>query len=462
MLQEKQLNRNIKSRQVKVLCFYLVLLIIFLSSDLKIGVFLFILTVGCTINFVSNYIKSGRIFLFSGLNLFLAWYLLTHVIGYYAYDLRKELNLNNYLFTNDRIVESLFIASIGLFSFLILYYTSNKYIHLKYPNFYWIRFKSVFKHKNTKWILLIVLIYCFSLYFWNSMGGIPLFIDNYHQSERASMGKGLGYIEALITSLTSFSSLYYIYAFKKKKYGKFFVVLTLSIILLNLLNASRGPLVFFIFGIWMIYSLLNHQPKLKNIILISFGMILIAGFLGALRTKNANALILSTTIAFTETAVEFDNYVEVINMVDENGYLNGSTLVPIFTLPIPRSILPDKDSFLTAGNYFKQYHNHDHIRVGERISYIGELYLNFGIVGVILGMSLVGCVLAQIDKLASCKSLINLFIYFQLVFTFMSLVNGDIPTVIISFFMGNFLLILGILFFYCVHITNIYGTKNNC
>ena len=108
--------------------------------------------------------------------------------------------------------------------------------------------------------------------------------------------------------------------------------------------------------------------------------------------------------------------------------------------------MPDKDKYLTAGNYFKEYHNHTHIRVGERISYVGELYLNFGFPGIILGMVLVGILLSVVDGSLDASSVLSVYLYLQFINTFSGLNAGDIATTVIGFFMNNLLVVTSLAF----------------
>ncbi len=89
----------------------------------------------------------------------------------------------------------------------------------------------------------------------------------------------------------------------------------------------------------------------------------------------------------------------VVNLVERNGFYNGTASAPIITALIPRILWPDKP-LIQLGAWFAL-----EIGVGMRTSYgtannsinmtvAGELYLDFGWIGVILGSLLFGAFLA--------------------------------------------------------------------
>jgi hypothetical protein len=144
---------------------------------------------------------------------------------------------------------------------------------------------------------------------------------------------------------------------------------------------------------------------------------------------------------------EFDNYVKVIEVVPDNlGLQKGKTILPLFTNPIPRSILPQKDDFKPAGVIFKEYMGHYHIRVGERMTLVGELFMNFHIFGVILGMFIFGSVTAFVQKKLYPKDKNPLMVLLYCL-TLMGLI-GQIAGDIVSATLGYVQLILPILVLY--------------
>lgn len=435
---------------LRILIFFLISIVLctlMLKQNFVIGSLIIILFYTCFAELLKTFFKSGRIAIFNAKNQFLLHYFLIHGIGYYAYLIRSELSLNNYTFDDNIIIKSITYSILGV----IVYQLSYKYIYNKVKkscfNFANFSVKRLYPSPTYKWILLFIAIIGGAAVFWRSIGTIPMLISDYNSSARAELGKGLGYLEALNFSLINLSLLFFIQVVKKRNYNWDTFVYLLSIIFIFILNADRGSMIYYLLTLWFIYSIYNGQPTLKQFSYFAVGLVLLAGILGVMKSSNRSNLLLSGTIILTEVAVEFDNYNEVFNMVEKEGYCGGSTLVPIFTLPVPRTILPDKDKFLTAGNYFKEYHNHSHIRVGERISYIGEFFLNFGLPGIIIGMIVIGCMVGFLDKSMNPMSTLSVYLYMQLVIMTSS-VGGDIPTAFITFVMRNFLPIGVTILFY--------------
>lgn len=430
-------------------CFFIILTIFFLSFeilsfDFSCGLYIIALFFLCLGGLLIDYIYTGTLNVFYGKYFFLLSFFLLHGIGFFTYQLRQYLGIGVFEHPDGLIRISLLYSIIAVIIFLLSYSFGKRFIRLKISFSKNIRLKKMFDNPQMKWYILLLVICLFTFLLWGLMGNIPVLIENYHQLARAEVGKNLGLFEAIIESLINLSFLYIIICLKNRIHSSFLWVFLIGIISLFLLNVDRGGMVGYLLSMWIIYFVCVKKATLKQFLIICSLIIALAGIMGAMRIKSMGDWIISGGIIASEASVEFDNYVEVFNMTKENTYLHGSTLIPILTLPIPRTILPDKDKYLTAGNYFKEFHNHTHIRVGERISYIGELYLNFGITGIILGMMLVGILLSIVDKNLDTTSVLSIYFYLQFIRTFAGFVNGDIATCVVGFFMNNLLILVAL------------------
>ncbi len=432
---------RVNKRRLAVTIFIVAFLCINSYFNPVIGILLTILLCLSATNILGQYIKTGRIAIFTGRNRLTINFFLIQGFGYYGYLARTSLGLANYNFKEDVIIKGLIVAIIGILAFNIAYNAAIKMSSKKSVFSFDFKIKSIYQAPTYKWVLLIIATIAGFAVFWKMMGGIPFFIADFSSEARTTVGKGLGYLEAFNISLVTLSLLLVITIIRKKQLNIYAGIILLIIITIFILSSDRGGLMGYLMAVWFIYSLYRGQPTPAIFLKVLILMVVIAGVMGVLKRNDKSNLLLSGTIILTEVAVEYDNYNETFNMVDKGGYLYGSTLVPIFTLPIPRSIMPDKDDYLTAGNYFKIYHNHNHIRVGERMGFLGEMYLNFGLSGCIIGMLVLGCILAILDKNVNLSSTLSVFIYIQLVNLF-SGYAGDIATAFISFFMRNFIIIL--------------------
>ena len=89
----------------------------------------------------------------------------------------------------------------------------------------------------------------------------------------------------------------------------------------------------------------------------------------------------------------------VVNLVERNGFYNGRASAPVLTALIPRILWPDKPA-IRIGTWFAleigaAYKNDaGYINNSINMTVAGELYLDFGWIGVILGSLLFGAFIA--------------------------------------------------------------------
>ena len=111
-------------------------------------------------------------------------------------------------------------------------------------------------------------------------------------------------------------------------------------------------------------------------------------------------LMVSSTLDFMPGHNNYEFIVE--NVPTESPYLYGASLSKILFLVIPRQLWPNKPS----GVQELIVQQHDNIFVGgssQTTTMIGEFYWNFGIIGVVIGMGVLGYICKKID----CNNLIN-------------------------------------------------------
>ena len=93
----------------------------------------------------------------------------------------------------------------------------------------------------------------------------------------------------------------------------------------------------------------------------------------------------------------------LVGDVRNNGFQLGSTMVYVWYAFIPRLIWPEKPS-VTRGAWFATYigfaKSEEEATTSLGITATGEVYWNYGIPGVIIGMFIIGCLLGQLWRLA--------------------------------------------------------------
>jgi hypothetical protein len=126
-------------------------------------------------------------------------------------------------------------------------------------------------------------------------------------------------------------------------------------------------------------------------------------------------------------------------------YWQGQTYLPLLTSWIPRAIFPDKPTENT-GNQFGRRYNYlgsEDFGTSFNLPWIVEMYANFGQVGVLIGMSLVGILLAFLEQTLNHSNMnplefvIGSTILFRLVYqeSNFSLMTGSVLTLSLSFYL---------------------------
>lgn len=431
-------------RWLLIFIFYFVGIFLSYSIDKNKGVYVFLLFILCTYSLCKSYIRDGILYIFKPINFFLLNYFYIFGIGYFAYLGRAALDISIYDHKETTVVYAQ-MWSIGALLFLLFAYKIIRSLKLKRK-----KYKRESNSENNKnvvriWIILLLAVIFSFLIFWGAMGVIPFFSPGFHDYGRTELGKGLGLLEGFSKSLLNATLIHYIWQFKRyKKIKKFTICYFIFCAAIFILNDDRGGMVGYCMCLAFIYYFCVHPLSIKLLAIGFASIVLFAGTIGVIRALGTESKSSELAIVLSsEMSIEFDNYVEVFNMFDNRNGLGGSTIVPVFTIPIPRAIFPEKEKYKTAGEYFKDYHNHDHIRIGERLTYVGELYMNWGRIGIIIGMIIMGVILGWLsDASKYLMSSSSIYIYIQTIISVTSFIAGDIASVVVNFIMTNMIIIM--------------------
>lgn len=387
---------------------------------------------------------------FRPINYFSCWYYYYYGLGYVCYNIRKEFRITQKFDYNVMInAQIISILIIILLKLLLHYFPIRKSIKQ-------INQDSFFINNNIP-LLIIVTIFNFgiSVLFWKKLGGIPLFIKGYHDSNKALLGKGLGYFEYLQSFCVLLLCLFLMSSFYKKKDKIFsYLIIIFNLIVIPLLSDTRSTLIYNLILFLIFYSWNKKNIKVITIFFSGLFVIILAAIWGVYRGGNIASIGI---VILAEIGVEFDNYVDVIKMFpNQFEFTYGSTYIPCLTLLLPRAIMPNKNSWMTGGEYFKYIKNHDYIRVGERFTFAGELFMNFGILGAIIITPVIFYLLLRVStglydkyfnqhgKTHNFK--IEMFSYLFLKFS-LGLLAGDTATAFSSSFYNFFFIILVFIIF---------------
>lgn len=97
--------------------------------------------------------------------------------------------------------------------------------------------------------------------------------------------------------------------------------------------------------------------------------------------------------------VQFDALVTLLSQKDTYDFLLGDTILATIMSPLPRDWFPDKGygamTYFTE-KFFPEFYYPNHVEIN--VSFLGELYLNFGLLGIITGFLLLGIGLGMLYR----------------------------------------------------------------
>lgn len=177
-------------------------------------------------------------------------------------------------------------------------------------------------------------------------------------------------------------------------------------------------------------------------LVVGVSLVLLVVIRGFRTTYDASTLGLGATIVesvgsslvafITPLITEFDQMEVFATIVAitpiQIPFWNGQSYLDIFTLPVPRSLWPEKPIpvRLTLGNLIRGQN------VGIPMTMIGEFYINFGIFGIVSGMSLFGVMCKTLDRWAyTFRDNPSVIIFFVFVLT-------NLPIILTRYFYGWF------------------------
>jgi hypothetical protein len=127
------------------------------------------------------------------------------------------------------------------------------------------------------------------------------------------------------------------------------------------------------------------------------------------------------------------------------SYWGGETYFPLFTSYIPRFLWPDKPRQIIGNSFGRRY---NYLGSNDRttslnLPWIVELYANFGSLGILIGMPLIGLFLAFIEQklnhidMSSLEFVIGATVLFRLIYqeSNFSLMVGSVLSLVVTLFM---------------------------
>ena len=207
--------------------------------------------------------------------------------------------------------------------------------------------------------------------------------------------------------------VYFVYALANRKHGKHFAIFALAIffIALNYFFSSQrfGVLIIIIAGLMALNRSIFDIRYIDNIrkILILVLVLCILSTSSFIRGERREVEIseisffkgIESTLTHAFDGVyAIDPEKATAIIVRHQDYLLGESFLMFLVAPIPRVLWPEKPN-VRIGPYVAQEILDFRNRSGAPPSGIGEFYINFGWLGVLVGMFMLGCAAAMTKSL---------------------------------------------------------------
>lgn len=264
------------------------------------------------------------------------------------------------------------------------------------------------KIKIRKWIIYIFLM-ILTVYFLYLLTTIPLsnfFMRATFQSAAGSDNQSIGLILAsLRNGIALISNLMIIELYKKEKKIINLLIMIYSLLLSLFIIPPTGVARFLsgaFYGSIILYSFSSLRKGKKFLLMMFLFILIVFPLLNNFRYIGGNVLNIFDIIDGLSNnfqAADFDAYtmlIYTVQYVSSLGYSLGSQLLGTILFFVPRTIWPSKPVGSGSMIIDKLF-----IPVNGNVScpFIGEYYINFGILGVILFSLVLGCLLNTVDRL---------------------------------------------------------------
>ena len=374
--------------------------------------------------------------------IFISFMNIIQTIPYLFMIINNEFNLNKLIIShwsynglNDSIIRFVIISSIAyIFNILGL--------KIEIFNKFSIKMKEDIKTLNRGFIILFLIGILSYLKIMSSNGGIINFLMNINS--RASMLRGNGFYLNFVEGLTiSCSILVYKLKYKNNNLNKLFSIIITSLVFI--IWASFGGRTPSIEAVLLCLFVYNFAIKKINIfririliltIIVSLFIVIIPVFRsnGSIKSviDNPNLIINEVNNSSKKVFLEISNVntdIFTLNYFSKEEKMHGKTFIDLMYAIIPSNLYSDKPP-VDDGVYIWNILNYNNVEPGTPYKYMiksswpqktmGNMYMNFGIIGVIIGMFILGI----IQKIAfnimkkSNYNLIGIIIYFTIIIGF--------------------------------------------
>jgi oligosaccharide repeat unit polymerase len=271
----------------------------------------------------------------------------------------------------------------------------------------------------------------FTVLFFVNSGGVPILEG---ETARVTAMESQGVLHRLSYAMLQIGSLLLILGLYPMRRRTLLALGLAVIVILALINAGTGPraqpLRIVLVSVVALWYLRFGIPRVKHLALLVVGLVVLVGALGYVRGSAGSASGISAAYVALQNRLSIDafNYQRVIDNVPATiPYMNGT------------SLLIDLNTYLPGhqpnlGSYLKRAFGVHFEGGGITPTILGELYLNWGRIGVLIGSLVLGFLLQWITALTlrpevdSWRFLLLLTISFSWIFV----VSSGVTTVVLS------------------------------
>ena len=283
-------------------------------------------------------------------------------------------------------------------------------------------FSTPLKEWNSLNVKIVVIVFSIiavgsTFIFMQMAGGIIYYLTHiYLRGEIAR--EGGGYL--LWGSLFGIEAVLFLYTYFLSQRTRTYVVFWVFALTIGGMYLFLGSRILFIYvflGILVIHNFLVKRIDLARLILLSSilaGVVLFVGFSRNLLGEGTQAIhevmvrkvsdsgnVLYTLFRLLNPdTINYDNFMIIISRVPLLlNYQYGLTYLHLLIYPIPRLLWHAKPSPIGTGIFTEVFFPGEYFAgVTKGITLPGELYLNFGVLGILGGMFLFGIFLRELDN----------------------------------------------------------------
>lgn len=187
--------------------------------------------------------------------------------------------------------------------------------------------------------------------------------------------------------------------------GAVVVALAAASVVFPVFTSSRLTLMLMLVRVVVVYVCLRGQPRLRTVVaLAATGLVIISAMLAfrrglsdweGIRSQMTASALMEVTIGGRHF-LDLSKTAQVLDVVpEEMEFQHGKTMLTWLVAPVPRSVWPQKPA-IGVGSVLGPQFFQSVATSGVTPGIVGELYLNFGLTGVFVGLLGVGLLLRSL------------------------------------------------------------------